>query len=138
MKTNFCLLIAMLVIAGCSQPDKALQQRITGADSVAINFFRGDGTMDTVVEVRIIRDKLQLDRLAQLIAAKPVHSNDQCGYDGSLHYFKMNQVVQDVNFRMAKGCMYFSFVESGVRMVTALSGDAKDLINSWRKDAVVK
>lgn len=134
MKNIFYILIAACVLISCKHPDKELEQRISGADSMAINYFRGDGTMDTVVAVRIIRDKQQIKQIAGLIAASPAERNNKCGYDGSLHFFKMNQVVQDIDFRMNDGdCMYFSFLQNGKHQATGLSKEAKELITLFRK-----
>lgn len=102
---------------------------------MAINYFKGDGTMDTVIAVKIIRDKQAIEQMATLIAERPIVKSSQCkGYDGSIHFFKMNQVVQDIDFRMeADDCMYFSFLQFGKLQTTALPGEAKNLISSYKK-----
>ncbi|MEO5888755.1 MAG: hypothetical protein ABIQ31_00820 [Ferruginibacter sp.] len=134
MKQMLCILIAASLLPACNQPNTAIKERISNSDSVAINYFRGDGTMDTVVMVKIIRNKEQIERLSALISQNSVTGNNKCGYDGSLHFFKMNQVIQDIDFRMATGdCMFFSFLQLGKPQATELSQDAKALINSFRK-----
>lgn len=79
------LSIALLLLA-CSHPNKALKQRIVDADSMAINYFRGDGTMSAVEAIKIIRDKRKIEQLASFIAETPAKGNVKCGYDGSLHF----------------------------------------------------
>ena len=44
--------------------------------------------MDTVVGVKIIRDKKTVGQFATLISAETESENKNCGYDGSLHFFK--------------------------------------------------
>ena len=90
--------------------------------------------MDTVVAVTIIRDQQIINQLSNFISEKKAEMNYACGFDGSLHFFKMNKVVQDINFGMnATGCSYFSFVLNGKSQATDLSVAAKKLIVSVRK-----
>ncbi len=125
---------ALIALSSCSKSNTEIRKRIANSDSVAINYFKGDGTMDTVVAIEIIRDKQQLEQLANLVAERSVKANYKCGYDGSLHFFKMNKVIQDIDFRMSgDDCMNFSFLQYGKTVATALSPEAKELINSFRK-----
>ncbi len=118
----------------CKPSNKELQGRLINSDSVAINYFRGDGKIDTVLSVKIIRDKQKIEQLAILIAEKSVDRNFKCGYDGSIHFFKINRVIQDIDFRMNEaGCMHFSFLLNGKQQATALSPGAKELITSFRR-----
>ncbi len=90
--------------------------------------------MDTVVAIKIIRDQQIIAKLAGFVSAQQAEMNYVCGFDGSLHFFKMNKVVQDINFGMnAAGCSYFSFVLNGKPQATNLSTAAKELIASLRK-----
>lgn len=122
------------MLSACNTSNEKLKERIVNSDSVAINYFKGDGSMDTVVEVKIIRDKKTINELATLIAAKKNSANFKCGYDGSLHFFKMNSVIQDIDFKMNDAdCMHFSFSQEGKPMATKLSAEAKQLLESLRK-----
>ena len=90
--------------------------------------------MDTVVAVTIIRDQQIINQLSNFISENKTEMNYACGLDGSLHFFKMNKVIQDINFGMnAMGCSYFSFVLNGKYQATNLSVEAKKLIVSVRK-----
>jgi hypothetical protein len=90
--------------------------------------------MDTVVAVRIIRDQQIIQQFTELIAAKKTEMNYSCGLDGSLHFFKMNKVVQDIHFGTGTtDCRRFSFVLNGKQQATDLSPAAKELIASLRK-----
>ena len=112
-----------------------MKERLISADSVAVNFFAGDGTMDTVVAVRFIRNKEQVAELATLISDHKVKPDFNCGYDGSLHFFKLNKVIQDVYFRMEeKDCMYFTFMQYGKQEASRLSPTAKELIRSVKQN----
>ena len=134
MKNSVFILSIVCALTACNHPNKEIKERIMNADSVAINYFKGDGTMDTVVAIKIISDKQKIEQLVILIAAQRVEGNYKCGYDGSLHFFKMNKVIQDIDFRMnEEDCMYFSFMRNGKPQATALSKGAKELINSFRK-----
>lgn len=99
---------------------------------MAINWFKGDGSMDTVVAVKIIRDKNSINQLAKL-AGGNVNSKTNCGYDGSLHFFKMDKVIQDIRFRMNdENCLHFEFVLEGKPYSTGLNAEARTLLQSLR------
>ena len=111
-----------------------IKEQIVHSDSVAINYFKGDGTMDSVVVVKIIKDQKIIDQLTHFVSQNKRKMKYSCGVDGSLHFFKMNKVIQDVNFGMNEsGCSYFSFTLQGKMQATELSDAAKELIVSLRK-----
>ena len=99
---------------------------------MAINWFKGDGTMDSVVAVKIIKDKATINTLAKM-AGGNVTEKKNCGYDGSLHFFKVDQVIQDVRFRMNDAqCSHFEFVLDGKTYITELKPESKTLLESLR------
>jgi hypothetical protein len=100
---------------------------------MAINYFKGDGTMDTVVAVQITADKNKINQLAKMAGGNTTE-NTNCGFDGSLHFFKSNQVIQDIQFRMNDTqCAHFVFTLDGKLYSTELTADAKALIMSLKK-----
>ena len=124
----------MLIILSCNQSNELIKEQINHSDSVAINYFKGDGTMDTVVAVKIIKDPKIINQLADFVAQKNKNLDYSCGFDGSLHFFKMNKVIQDVNFGInAAGCQYFYFILKGKSQGTELSAAAMELILSLKK-----
>lgn len=134
MKQVWYLISMVCTLMACNHPNKEIKEQIIGSDSLAINYFKGDGSMDTVVAIRIIRDKQKIDQLAALISERATEAKYTCGYDGSLHFFKMNTVIQDIDFRMNEvNCMNFSFKLNNKSQATVLSEEAKELINSFRK-----
>lgn len=134
MKQSLLIFSLVLIILSCNQSNELIKEQINHSDSVAINYFKGDGTMDTVVAVKIIKDPKIINQLADFVAQKNSKMNYSCGFDGSLHFFKMNKVIQDINFGMNKsGCSYFSFTLQGKMQSTELSAPAKELILSLKK-----
>jgi hypothetical protein len=134
MKNLFGLCCLMAVVTACNKPNTKLKERISNADSIAINYFKGDGTMDTVVAVKILRDKKMMEQLCSLISEESADVNTKCGYDGSLHFFKENQVAQDIDFRMNDvQCMFFTFKQEGKLRATVLSPEAKQMLETIRK-----
>lgn len=118
-----------VALNACNKPNKKIEERINNADSIVINYFKGDGTMDAVIAVKIVRDKKIIDQLSSLISASSTIVNKKCGYDGSLHFFKKNSVAQDIDFRMNDAtCMYFTFLQEGKTAATVLSPEAKKLL----------
>ncbi len=134
MKNVIVVLSLVVMLISCKKSNTKIKERIINADSVAINFYKGDGSMDTVVAVRIIRDKKTIEQLSSLIGALSTEFNIKCGYDGSLHFFKQSRVEQDIDFRMNdKDCMCFSFNQNGKTVATILSPEAKELLQVLRK-----
>ena len=134
MKKVWSILSVVCSLMACNHANKEIQDHITKSDSLAINYFRGDGTMDTVVAIKIIRDKQIISQMGAFVGMQSVKGNIKCGYDGSLHFFKMNQVIQDIDFQMNDAnCMQFSFLLDGKIAYTGLSPEAKHLLETLRK-----
>ena len=126
-------LIIIILFTSCKNAVTQLTAKVVDSDSMAINYFKGDGSMDTVVAVKIIRNKSQVNQLAKM-AGGNVTDNFKCGYDGSIHFFKTGKVIQDIDFRMKDvQCMYFSFMLEGKLYATSLSPEAKQLLENLRK-----
>lgn len=123
----------MFIMAACNNTAHQLQNRISDADSIAINYFKGDGTMDTVVAVKIIRDSISINKLTGFVTSNATSVTNTCGVDGSIHFFKNDFVVQDVFFSGGKDCMQFRFTEQGVKYATELTADAKNLLQSLKE-----
>lgn len=134
MKKRLIFFWVLITLTACNKPDKKIKERISNADSLAINYFKGDGTMDSVIAVKIVRDKKIMDQFSNLISASSTMANTKCGYDGSLHFFKKDMVVQDIYFRMNDAaCMYFTFTQNGIIAATVLSPEAKKLLQYINK-----
>lgn len=134
MKLNFLIILLGIatVIAACNSRNNIVYEQINQSDSVAINFFKGDGTMDTVVTVRIVRDSSTIAALADYVTAGNSEMQHTCGYDGSIHFFKNNTVVRDIYFSNADSCRLFFFTDRGKRVGTTLPVAAAALIQSIR------
>ena len=124
----------VFILTACNSINKKIKEKISNSDSIVINYFKGDGSMDTVVAVKIIRNKELINQLSTMISASSAKPNLKCGYDGSLHFFKKNLVVQDIDFRMNEpACSYFSFKQDGNIAATMLSPEAKQLLEIIKK-----
>ena len=122
------------MLTACGHANKEIKDQIINSDSLAINYFSGDGSMDTVVAIKIIRDKQIISQMVAFIGEESIKGNNKCGYDGSLHFFKMNRVIQDINFQMNDArCRQFSFLLEGKIAYTDLSQEAKRLLETLRK-----
>jgi hypothetical protein len=124
-------LIVFVSLVSCSK-STGIKELIITSDSAAINFYKGNGSMDTVYKVAIVRDKKELEKLAVAIESATIKNTD-CGYDGSLHFFKNNVVLKDIDFRMNDAnCMHFSFNLKGQLFNTKLSPEIKQLLESLK------
>lgn len=133
MKIFSLLIFIAAIISSCNQSAKKLQENVADADSVAINYFKGDGTMNTVTAVKIIRDKKSIDKLTGFIAGSSGLAKSNCGYDGSIHFFKNDRVIQDVFFNTNnEECRQFVFVSDGNKAATSLPVEAKDFLSALK------
>lgn len=127
-KLLFLLLIPAFLFS-CNKPT-GIRDFVNGSDSVAINFFKGDGSKDSVVKMIMIRDTVGVKAMADFIESSRT-DNMKCGYDGSIHFFKKDMVLKDIDFRMNEtGCMHFTFVMNNQVYSTKLSARAKAFLES--------
>ncbi|MFM2358366.1 MAG: hypothetical protein RLY16_359 [Bacteroidota bacterium] len=128
------IIVISTVFISCKQQHVALNDKIKGSDSVAINFFKGDGTMDSVQKVVIVRDAATINRLTALIAADQQKLQKDAGNDASLHFFKMNRVVQDVYYSAHQpNSSQFTFRLQNGYEATSVSKEVKALLDTLRK-----
>lgn len=133
---NLLLLVSFVVItASCRHHYKELNQQLALSDSVAINYFKGDGTMDTVTLVTIVKDKNTIQQMAEMITANGSAEIKNCGVDGTIHFFKNDMVIKDAAFRMNNdACMHFALKdEQGKAINTELTPAAKQLLEALKK-----
>lgn len=135
MKLLSLIFLFFIAATSCNNKIEAIVERLAVADSAAINFYKGDGNIDSVVAVKIIRDKKQLEQLTGFISSGST-DNAKCGYDGSIHFFKNNIVLQDIDFRMNDAnCMYFRLSVEGKLYRTKLSAAAKEFLEKQKADS---
>jgi hypothetical protein len=136
MKKMILFFWSIILLFACNKTNTAIKERIENADSVAINYFKGDGSMDSVAAVKIIKDKVLLSKLTSFVSEATISKGSDCGLDGSLHFFKMDRVIQDIDFVMNdNGCNQFIFRLNigGAWNLTKLSPEAKTLLLSFKK-----
>ena len=134
MKNLSILFSVILIAASCNKAGKQLKERIIDADSIAINYFKGDGSMDTVIAVKLVRDKNTVNQLVNFVSAGSNSTTNKCGFDGSLHFFKMNRVIQDIDFRMAAdNCSQFTYMVKGKYYASPIDEEAKQLLLQLKK-----
>lgn len=89
--------------------------------------------MDSVAVVKIVKDKKTIEQLMAFVSGRSTANKNFCGYDGSLHFFKNNMVMQDIDFRMNDDdCMLFSFRFRDEAGCSVMSKEAKELLEQIR------
>jgi len=125
MNKCFLLLVICTGLAACHSSDKELNTLVINSDSAAIIYY---GPADTV-ETRIIRDKQILDKLAGFVSEEKTDHATICGYNGSIHFFKQDSVVQDIYFNIyTNNCNFFIYKKDGKPASTVLLPEAKQLL----------
>ena len=105
-----------------------IKTELATSDSVAINFFDANSKEDSVYKVVVIKDSIQIAKLASFIESSKI-SNPSCKYDGNLSFFKMNAIATRVDFGFRqKECKQFSFLLNDALMHTKLNAEAEKFL----------
>lgn len=124
------IIITMLAGLFSCTSNNDVKEWIISSDSVAINYFKGDGSRDSVYQVVILKDKKQIESLAGYMTGSS-SENYKCSYDGSIQFYKNRTVILDAEFRMnLSGCMHFAFVYNDKLYSTKMSEEAKQFLKS--------
>ena len=129
MKNFIVIILLSSIVSACNNTSKKLKERIAGADSIAINFFKDNGRMDTVTSVEIIRDKNEIEKLTAFITTEDASEIKNCSNNGSIHFFKNDAVIQDVFFNHGNaGCSRFQFMIDHKPAYTLMSTEAGNFL----------
>ena len=110
-----------------------IKTELATSDSVAINFFDASSKEDSVYKVVVIKDSLQIAKLAGFIESSKI-SKPSCKYDGNLNFFKLNAIATRVDFGFRKkDCQQFSFLLNESLMHTSLSKEAESFLEELSK-----
>jgi hypothetical protein len=134
MKIFATLVIITFIAISCNNVHQPTRTLLNNTDSIAINFFTGDGKMDSVTAVSIIKDKVTIENIVQQATASIFTNKKTCGYDGSLHFFKSNRVVLDIWFKKNDPtCNAFEFTYNGKLVHTTLTSEMATMLHSFQK-----
>ena len=122
------LMVGFIISSFCACSPAGIKTQLATSDSVAINFFDANSKEDSVYKVVVIRDSLQIARLAGFIESSKI-SKPICKYDGNLNFFKMNAIATRVDFGFRnKDCKQFSFLLNESLMHTTLNAEAENFL----------
>jgi hypothetical protein len=130
MSTFYKFLIPCLLFFSCNNVHEQGRNIIEHSDSVAVNFFTGDGKIDSVTKVAMIKLKEDISLIENEATAATFNADKKCGYDGSLHFFKKNRVVLDIWFKKNdEKCNAFEYTYQGKLVHTKMGNKAIELLN---------
>lgn len=130
MSRLYRFLMPCLLFFSCNNVHEQGRKIIEHSDSVAVNYFTGDGKIDSVTKVTMIKSKEDITSLENEATAATFKAEKKCGYDGSIHFFKNNRVVLDVWFKKNdEKCNAFEFTYQGKLVHTKMSKKAIELLN---------
>jgi hypothetical protein len=131
MKNFIIILLFASIVSACNNTAKELKERIADADSIAINFYKDNGKMDTVTSVEIIRDKKEIEKLTEFITAENASEMKNCDNNGSIHFFKNDAAIQDIFFnRNNEGCHRFQFMINHKLASTSMNREAQSFLSN--------
>jgi len=117
-----CFAILMIIASSCKQ--SAVENKLSGCDSLQINF--NDKSVATT-------ERSAISKLAKFLDGKKTEKF-KCGYDGKLLFFKKNALVLDADFKYTQtDCMHFLYTLDNELISTKLNGEAADLLESLQK-----
>ena len=120
--------LAITVLASCSQSGSAIGKQLAGSDSLVINFNVPQST--NIQSTLTTTEKKAIKKLAQYIDNKTSQAY-KCGYDGNLLFYKDGTLTGDVSFNYAgDGCHHFIMLLNGELTPTTMSNEAADFLKS--------
>jgi hypothetical protein len=129
MKFYSIVLMTIFSLSACKQ--SAIKQSFSSADSLVIHFK--DEQAGIVTKTVQTAESKAIRRIIEFVDAKETELY-KCGYDGKMFFYKKDQQLQEVDFKMKNdSCNHFTFLLNGKRMGTKMSDEAVDFFASLEK-----
>lgn len=131
MKSYLFVLVAGIIFCSCKQ--SAITKNFSSADSLVIHFKDEQAGVITRTVKTGKSDpgfRKAINRMIEFIDAKETEQY-KCGYDGKMFFYKNDQQMQEVDFKMKNdSCNHFAFLLNGKLTSTKMSGEAIDFLNA--------
>lgn len=120
------IVLFTLLFSSCNQ--SAIQKKLSGADSLVINF--NDPQTNNIKKTVTTVERNAINRLSEFVDAKESELY-KCGYDGNMIFFNRGQKKMDISFHYNDiSCRHFIFDVNGELKSTKMSGEAADFLKN--------
>ncbi len=121
-------IVTVLFLGACSNFGSAIDQQLSGSDSLVINF--NTPQTSNIAKTVTTTEKKAIKKLAAYVNSKTGEAY-KCGYDGNLMFYKNGVVVGDVSFNYSgDGCHHFMMSIKDELTPTVMSNEAADFLKS--------
>ena len=120
-------LLIIYIMASCNQ--SAIQEQISGSDSLVINFNEPNSN-EVIAKTVSTTEPNAISRLSQFLGGKKTELF-KCGYDGNMVFFSKGQKKADISFKFSEEvCRHFIYSSNGDLTALRMSQEAADLLKS--------
>lgn len=114
----------MFFVASCKQT--AVEQKLSGTDSVMVQFF--DAKSGMIYNAVTSTEKSAIKKLSSFMEGRTV-TPMKCGPNGKVQFFSKSQLLLDATYHSATAdCRYFSFDLDGKLQYVGMSNEAADFL----------
>jgi hypothetical protein len=119
------LLLICISAASCKQT--AVKQKLSGTDSVMVQFF--DDKSGMIYNAVTSTEKSAIKKLASFMDSRSV-TPMKCGSSGKVQFFSKHRLILDATYINKTDCRYFSYELEGKLQHVAMSNEAADFLKS--------
>ena len=122
----FFSLLALFLFSSCT--DSPISKKLSGSDSLVINFK--EQINDSVTKTVTTIERNAIRKLIRFVDARSAEEY-KCGYDGNLTFYVDGGAILPVVFKYKEAdCRHFLFELDGKLMSTKMSKEAADFLGS--------
>jgi hypothetical protein len=129
------LLISWFLISSCKNGKSGLMKQIYAADSAAIMYYETPNNPRFFKYVKI-HDLEKLKPLMEDINGILTAEGKECATDCKIYFYEKKGAVSVAYFSRQAGCNTVSFIITGEKYYTSMSGKSKTLLDELQKNAV--
>lgn len=137
---KYCLpaAVMLLFLAACREKTVKFNMLVAvkKADSAVIMYYHqaGDPRFYNYVKQT---NPTPLPLIARDVNQPVIDPKDSCTTEGKIYFYGQNGAVETVYFSRKPECMTISFIRTGEKYFTRMSGESKALLDSLEKNVVV-
>jgi hypothetical protein len=135
---NLFILCISLLLIGCKQKTVKIKMlpSLADSDSAVVMYYHspGDPRFFNMIKVR---NKHPLPVITADVNDRVIAAKDSCVTQGKIYFYGKAGAVETIYFSRNNDCMTFSFIKTGEKYFTKMSGKAKELLNSLEKNVTV-
>jgi hypothetical protein len=124
------VLVLSIIISSCSQ--SAVSKKLSGSDSLVINFNKPD--TDSIIKTVTTTEKNAIRKVIHFVDGKETEKL-KCGFDGILVFYKQGIELPPIVFKYKKNdCRHFLMEVDGKVLNIKMSREAADFLQSLEEN----